>query len=106
MPFDTFTFIVFFALVLAVYNALRNWGARKNFLLGASYAFYAAWNPPFLLLLLGSTTLDWWIAQRIHAAGNPRVRHRWISFALLVVLGGLGFFNYKRFLRDIFAALR
>jgi alginate O-acetyltransferase complex protein AlgI len=105
MQFDTFTFIVFFALVLAVYNALRNWDARKNFLLGASYAFYAAWNPPFLLLLLGSTTLDWWIAQRIHAAEHPRERKRWISLTLLVNLGVLAVFKYNRFLLDNFAAL-
>src|SRR5204863_4900944 len=51
MQFDSFTFLIFFAVVLAGHNALRGWGARKNFLLGASYLFYAAWNPPFLLLL-------------------------------------------------------
>ena len=105
MQFDTFTFIVFFALVLAVYNALRNWSARKNFLLIASYAFYAAWNPPFLLLLLGSTTLDWWIAQRIDAAERPRERKRWIWLTLLVNLGALGIFKYNRFLLDNFAAV-
>jgi len=100
MQFDTFTFIVFFALVLAVYNALPSWGARKNFLLLASYAFYAAWNPPFLLLLLGSTTLDWLIAQRIHAAERPRGRKCWITLTLLVNLGVLGVFKYNRFLLD------
>ena len=105
MQFDTFTFIVFFALVLAVYNGLWTWNGRKNFLLLASYAFYSAWNPPFLLLLLGSTTLDWWIAQRIHAAERPRERKRWITLTLLVNLGVLGLFKYNRFLLDNFAAL-
>jgi alginate O-acetyltransferase complex protein AlgI len=105
MQFDTFTFIVFFALVLAVYNALRSWGARKNFLLLASYAFYTAWNPPFLLLLLGSTTLDWWIAQRIDAAERPSTRKRWVAVTLLANLGVLGFFKYNRFLLDNFAAI-
>ncbi len=105
MQFDTFTFVIFFALVLAVYNGLHGWNARKNFLLFASYAFYSAWNPPFLLLLLGSTTLDWWIARRIYVAAQPKARKRWITATLLVNLGVLACFKYNRFLVDNFAAL-
>lgn len=105
MQFDSFTFIVFFAVVLAGYNLLRGWSARKWFLLGASYVFYAAWNPPFLLLLLGSSTLDWWVAQRIDAAQSPRSRKHWVVLTLIVNLGVLGFFKYNRFLLDNFADL-
>ncbi|HZP85903.1 MAG TPA: hypothetical protein VFB54_03725, partial [Burkholderiales bacterium] len=105
MQFDTFTFILFFALVLAVYNALPGWSARKNFLLVASYAFYSAWNPPFLLLLLGSTTLDWWIARRIAGAPSPRARKAWIAATLAVNLGVLALFKYRAFLLDNAAAM-
>jgi len=100
MQFDSFAFLIFFALVLAGYRLLGPWGARKNFLLGASYLFYAAWNPPFLLLLLASTTLDWWIAQRVHGASTAAVRKRWIAATLLVNLGVLGYFKYAGFLLD------
>ena len=105
MQFDSFTFILFFAAALAVYNLLPAWNARKWFLLGASYVFYAAWNPLFLPLLLGSTTLDWWIAQRIDAAQDPRARKGWATLTLLVNLGVLGVFKYNRFLIDNLAAL-
>jgi alginate O-acetyltransferase complex protein AlgI len=105
MQFDSFTFIVFFAAALAIYNLLRGWNARKWFLLSASYVFYAAWNPLFLPLLLGSTTLDWWIAQRIDTAQAPRVRKAWVTATLLVNLGVLGVFKYNHFLLDNFAAL-
>ena len=104
MQFDSFTFLAFFALVLAGYNALRDWGARKWFLLIASYVFYSAWNPPFLLLLLGSTTLDWLIARRIDAAEDPRRRKAWVIATLLINLGVLGYFKYSHFLLDNFAA--
>ena len=104
MQFDSFTFLVFFAAVLAAYNLLGAWTARKWLLLVASYVFYAAWNPPFLLLLLGSTTLDWWIARRIDAAQAPRARKAWVILTLLVNLGVLAFFKYNRFLLDNFAA--
>ncbi|MGH8245812.1 MAG: hypothetical protein ACREUU_05200 [Gammaproteobacteria bacterium] len=51
MQFNSLTFIVFFALVLALYYGARRWEAQKTILLIASYLFYAAWNPPFVLLL-------------------------------------------------------
>ena len=104
MQFDSFTFLAFFALVLAGYNALRDWGARKWLLLVASYVFYSAWNPPFLLLLLGSTTLDWLVARRIDAAEDPRRRKLWVIATLLINLGVLGYFKYSQFLLDNFAA--
>lgn len=104
MQFDSFTFIVFFGAALIVYNALRGWDARKSFLLAASYVFYAAWNPYFLVLLIGSTTLDWWIAQRIDAAERLRARKGWISVTLIVNLGVLALFKYNRFMLDNLAA--
>jgi D-alanyl-lipoteichoic acid acyltransferase DltB (MBOAT superfamily) len=104
MQFDSFTFLIFFAAVLSVYNALRAWSARKWLLLAASYLFYAAWNPAFVLLLAGSTTLDWWIAQRIHAAPAGPARKRWIALTLVVNLSVLGLFKYQRFLLDNIAA--
>ena len=40
-------------------------------LLAASYVFYAAWSPPYVLLLLTSTTVDWWLARRTDRAQHP-----------------------------------
>jgi D-alanyl-lipoteichoic acid acyltransferase DltB (MBOAT superfamily) len=105
MQFDSFTFVVFFAVVLCAYNALRGWAARKWFLLIASYVFYAAWNPLFLPLLVGSATLDFWIARRIHASTGRPARKRWIVATLLINLGVLGLFKYHAFLLDNYAAL-
>lgn len=99
MQFDSFTFVVFFAIVLGVYNALRGWATRKWFLLGASYVFYAAWNPLFLPLLIGSATLDYWVARRIHVSAGA-ARKRWIVLTLVVNLGVLGIFKYHAFLLD------
>ncbi len=104
MQFDSITFLLFFLLVLAGYNVLRDWGTRKWFLLVASYLFYSAWNPPFLLLLLGSTTLDWLIARRIDQAEDPTRRKAWVVATLLINLGVLGYFKYSHFVLDNFAS--
>ncbi|MBK6436170.1 MAG: hypothetical protein IPF83_10075 [Rhodanobacteraceae bacterium] len=58
MQFDSLTFLLFFAIVLAGAALTRGWGARKNLLLVASYVFYGAWSPAFTLLLAGASILD------------------------------------------------
>lgn len=105
MQFDSLTFVVFFALVLAGATLARGWSARKNFLLVASYVFYGAWNPAFVLLLAGSSIVDWLIARRIAAAEAPAARKRWLLVSLAANLGTLAIFKYGGFLRDNAAAV-
>ncbi len=105
MQFDSLTFLVFFATVLVGTNVLRAWDARKNFLLAASYAFYMGWNPPFVLLLIASTTFDWWIARRIAATPAGGTRKAWIAATLVANLLVLGYFKYSDFILANLAAL-
>ena len=48
------------------------WTTKKVNLLLASYVFYAAWNPPFVLLLWISTVVDWWAAKALVDAREAR----------------------------------
>jgi len=102
MTFDSLTFVIFFAIVLAVYYWLRSWELRKLFLTTASYLFYAAWNPPFVLLLWFSTLADWTIAKAMVATERPSRRKLLIIATLAVNLGLLGFFKYSTFLLQNF----
>lgn len=97
MPFDSLTFVVFFAIVLAGANAIGSWAGRKRFLLAASWLFYAAWNPPFVLLLMGSSTLDWWVARRMATIDRASDRLPWLRLSLAVNLGILAVFKYQYF---------
>ena len=64
MIFNSLTFLVFFAIVMALHYApFFCWHQKKINLMIASYLFYAAWNPPFVILLWVSTVVDWWAAQ-------------------------------------------
>jgi alginate O-acetyltransferase complex protein AlgI len=97
MVFNSLTFVVFFAVVLAVHRLPLPWHAKKIHLLVASYVFYGAWNPPFVLLLVGSTVLDWIAARKIHEAGTLQGRRFWLAVSLLGNLGSLSFFKYGAF---------
>ncbi len=66
MLFNSFSFIIFFTVTLVFHYLPFSWRQRKLNLLLASYLFYAAWNPPFVLIIWLSTATDWFIARRIH----------------------------------------
>ena len=100
MVFNSLTFVVFFATVLVFYNLPLPWTAKKAMLLVASYLFYAAWNPPFIVLLWASTVVDWLVARQIHLQTVPRRRKAWLVISLVVNLGFLGFFKYGGFLLE------
>lgn len=99
MLFNSIEFLIFFIVVLAVYTLLRHhWTLRKVFLLACSYVFYMAWNPPFVLLLLFSTGLDYIAARQIARAKLKRARVAWLIASLIGNLGVLAFFKYSDFL--------
>ena len=70
MLFNSLTFVAFFVVVVVLHYAPLPWWLKKSNLLIASYLFYAAWNPPFVILLWISTFLDWWAAGRIATASS------------------------------------
>jgi len=103
--FNSLTFVVFFVLVLALHNAPLSWTTKKTNLLIASYLFYAAWNPPFVILLWISTVIDWHVAKKLF---TEQVRHRrklLLAISVVVNLGLLGYFKYGGFLLDNFVSL-
>jgi alginate O-acetyltransferase complex protein AlgI len=105
MVFNSLTFAVFFACVLALHNLPFSWTAKKFNLLIASYLFYAAWNPPFVILLWLSTVVDWWAAKALVTAQRPAARRAWMLLSVVANLGMLGFFKYGQFLLDNFTTL-
>jgi len=102
MVFNSLTFAVFLAVVIGLNRLPVPWRGRKAILLLASYAFYAAWNPPFVVLLWLSTVVDWFVAKAI-ARSTQTVRRRVLLFVSLTTnLGLLAFFKYGGFLLDTF----
>lgn len=105
MVFNSLSFVAFFAIVLALHALPITWTARKRNLLVASYLFYAAWNPPFVILLWISTVVDWYAAQKLVRAERQAARRAWMLLSVVANLGMLGYFKYGGFLLDNFAAL-
>lgn len=104
MIFNSYTFIVFFAFVLAIHYSPISWRWKKINLILASYLFYAAWNLPFVVLLWISTLTDWVVARRMAVSESKTKKRIWLWLSLAVNLGLLGFFKYGSFLLENFVA--
>ena len=105
MVFNSLIFVAFFAVVLALFSMPFGWTVRKVILLAASYVFYAAWNPPFVILLWVSTVVDWIAAQQLVKSEGAWRRRAWMLISVIANLGMLGFFKYGEFLVDNFTNL-
>jgi D-alanyl-lipoteichoic acid acyltransferase DltB (MBOAT superfamily) len=66
MLFNSYTFIVFFIVILALHSMRFTWKVKKINLLIASYIFYAVWNLPFILLLWLSTVVDFFVGKALY----------------------------------------
>ena len=101
MWFDTPAYAFFLILVVAVYWRL----GRRNqtiFLLGASYVFYGWWDYRFLLLMIGSTTIDFFIARAIERTSKTASRRNLLIASLIINFAILGIFKYFNFFIDSF----
>jgi alginate O-acetyltransferase complex protein AlgI len=105
MLFNSLTFLLFFAVVFSLFLCLRGAESRKNLLLLASYLFYASWSPPYVLLLLASTSVDWLLARAVWRSRSGRARRGYLSLSLVCNLALLGYFKYGDFLLRNFSAL-
>ena len=98
MLFNSVDYFVFLGVSLAAFWALRRaLLGRLAFLFVASCAFYMAWHPAYIVLILGSTVVDFVAGGRIGASSSPRVRKAWLLVSLVANLGLLGVFKYFNF---------
>ena len=105
MAFNSLTFLLFFSIVYGLHWILPGLQTRKTLLLLASYLFYGAWSPPYVFLLLLSSSLDWWLARQIGNTDAPNKRRRLLYLSIATNLALLGYFKYGAFLLDNFVAM-
>ena len=105
MVFNSYTFMVFFGIMLFLHNLPLPWKVKKINLLLASYIFYAAWNPPFILLLWLATIVDYFVGRALYTEPNKHKRKLLLVLSLCGNLGMLCFFKYGGFLLENFTML-
>jgi D-alanyl-lipoteichoic acid acyltransferase DltB (MBOAT superfamily) len=98
MLFPTFAFGIFFlALFAMVWSLGRHNEWRKIVLLVASWIFYGAWDWRFVLLLIGSSLLNFSCAALVERTAGARSRRAMIALGVACNLGILCVFKYYGF---------
>ncbi len=111
MVFTSFHFLAFFFVTITLGHLLKN-RTQKLFLLAASYYFYGAFEPWYLLILWGSSSWDYLSALGMRAndrreQGLPREsildrldfmgRRGWLFLSLAINISILAYFKYTNF---------
>ncbi|HEX2760729.1 MAG TPA: MBOAT family protein [Rhizomicrobium sp.] len=97
MPFNSYPYIAFIVLAVLAFLFLeaRFPRARRPYLLLLSYVFYAWWRADFVLLVIGSTIVNYAVGTEItrrHAAG--RATQALLLAGLAFNLGLISLFKY------------
>lgn len=100
MLFNTFSFMIFFPVVLLVYFVIPK-KIRYIWLLVASYFFYMSWSPKYGLLLLFSTLITYLGGLAISKAGERSTKLTILVWDLVVNFSVLFVFKYLVFTTDI-----
>ncbi|MBO7586082.1 MAG: MBOAT family protein [Bacteroidales bacterium] len=105
MIFSSNVFLILFLPVFLIcyFACPKRW--RNIILQLFSILFYAYGAPTFILLLLGSTVINFYLVKRLYQSDNPTHRKVLAGLAITVSLGLLGYFKYANFFVENLNAL-
>jgi alginate O-acetyltransferase complex protein AlgI len=107
MLFNSLEYALFLPIVFFLYwiGLKNNWKKQNTLLLVASYVFYSWWDPRFLVLLMFSTLLDFYIGIKIHSTVKKNSKKIWFWLSICVNICFLGVFKYYNFFTETFVTL-
>lgn len=96
MLFNSIEFLFFLPIVVIIYYILP-FKYRTITMLLASYFFYMCWKAEYIVLILISTFIDYFVALNIEKTSNQSKRKQLLYLSIFVNLGILFFFKYANF---------
>ncbi len=95
MLFHTWTFLLFFIVVYALYLSIKGTKGRRLLIMVSSFIFYGWWNPLYLLLISWVILGDFTAVQLMERTGR---RKFFLSMSIANNMVVLGFFKYGNFI--------
>jgi D-alanyl-lipoteichoic acid acyltransferase DltB (MBOAT superfamily) len=96
MLFNTFQFLIFLLVLLPTYYALPH-RYRLSLLLVTSYYFYMCYYPPYGVLILAATLINYGAAYGIDHLSSRLGRQALLMLAIVLTIGMLFVFKYVNF---------
>jgi alginate O-acetyltransferase complex protein AlgI len=97
-----FLFLAFFFIYILLH---KNHRAKLTFVTLFSLYFYYKSSGIYFLILIGSTVIDYLLANLIYRSTSQWKSYLLLVFSLTINLGMLGYFKYTNFLHEIFSGL-
>jgi alginate O-acetyltransferase complex protein AlgI len=99
MIFNSFEFLIFFAVFFVLYWFVtnRNLKLQNLLLLGSSYVFYCFADWRFLAYLIGCSLINFYLGIYIEKTSNERLKKLLVYIGLVQGIGGLLYFKYFNF---------
>ena len=99
MLFNSLTFFAYFIVVFGIYWTLPSHRARLGVLLVASWLFYAAWHPAYLILLLASSFGNHYLGLLVgkYRETKPVLARRLVTATIVLNILPLMFYKYLDF---------
>ena len=97
MLFNSLHFLIFFPIVIVIYFCIPH-KYRWILLLFASYYFYMSWKAEYVILILISTIIDYFVAIKISREDNEKMRKIYLLLSIITNIGLLISFKYLNFI--------
>lgn len=99
MIFNSFHFLLFLPIVIALYFALPyKW--RWLFTLLASYYFYMCWKPEYAFLIVLSSSIDYFTGLKMSTLATKKQRRPYMLISVFTNLALLLLFKYFNFFNE------
>ncbi len=100
MLFNSLHFLIFLPVTILLYYLLPH-KYRWICLLFASYYFYMSWNPIYALLILFTTSINYFASLSMAKTDDKKIKKIYLLIGLISSLGVLFVFKYFNFLNEI-----
>lgn len=99
MTFTSFKFLIFFPLIVLLFNIVPK-KYRLYYLLAASYIIYGLLQPVYLLLLIASSIVTYSFGILIDKTEDDEKKHKIMIGGILLILLPLFMFKYFNFINE------
>ncbi|MCG3121599.1 MAG: hypothetical protein ALAOOOJD_04783 [bacterium] len=104
MLFNSFEFLIFFPVIVALYFATSYKWRWLLLLIGSCY-FYMCWRPEYIVLMMFPSFIDYFVAKKMSATPELAIRKKFLWVSLVTNLGLLFIFKYFNFFNESLRAL-
>ena len=100
MVFSSLVFLLLFLPTVVIVNFILPPKFRNLFLLAANLIFYAYGEPVYVLLMIASIAVNYYLAKYIDKTSDYRKRKMMLILCILLNIGALCFFKYTMLIAD------